>query len=656
MCAGVTYIGTPTLSVKSICPSLGMSLTLNFKGGFASMSQSLERQVVLLDDGSPATIFPVWNINQLPLELVAALCVEYNAEIDTGRSFPQTQRLMLESFEKTWFSGISGVVLFGTDWEGLYDFDLQDNEKCLGSFTITPEYPGRSSQICTANFLVKRKARNSGVGKAMAQCFMRWAIQLGYEYALFSLVYDCNVPACKILNKLGFEVLTTLKGAGILKGFNYPVDAFMFGRSLLSESFTEHYRSLPAVQSQQDLQVQFEQPQQAYQTQQTHQAHHTQQQQHDIVQNNGSVRADNPLSTVDSTEPMNIDSALDPALDPMLDPQASAIKQVGEFENLRVYLMNGEYPPCSSRVERTRIRSRSRSYAVKNGQLYHKESNRLVVSDPHQQHLISSQIHRANHNGINKMQKEILARYYWQGVRETIKKAIKECQDCRSAGLSDIADQDIGSSSQQTPIVHLTPVGTTTTRSTTAAGTTAAPLVLDISSNQQSPIYYRDSSAQMSSVTPQREPFPDTPHQSWTTEGANQYDSPLASSQFGSPLNPLSEYATGNSDLRFIEDSSGNIVYLPPENEDDEYIPEEIDEGTTYPRENYDQHVVSDDDSLFIDANEEGEDEAPYEEDEYEDEDEDEDEDDDEDEYEDEDEEDEGENEDFDKGDQREDE
>lgn len=473
------------------------------------MSQPLQSQAVLLDDGSPATIFPVWDVNQLPLELVAALCVEYNAEVDSGRSFPQTQKLMLESFEKTWFSGISGVMLNGTSWERLYDFDLLDSDDCLGSFTIFPEFPGRSSHICTANFLVKRKYRNYGVGKAMAQCFMRWAIQLGYEYALFNLVYDCNIAACKILHKLGFEVLTTLKGAGILKGFNYPVDAFIFGRSLVSGSFTGHNQTKPMQEppEQTALHDFTHEPSQEFVQNSmegiTHENVHVQEPMHESMQKPGAESTRGVPSTPEE------------------------FRQVGEFESMRLYLMKGEYPPCSTRTERTRIRSRSRSYIVRNGQLFHKKTNTAVVSDPDQQIAIASHIHHSNHNGINKVQKEILDKYYWAGVRVTITQVIKECPKCRAASQS--------------------------------------------------------------------QTLPPTPIMS------SNLETPLDSSQLGTPYTPhldTPEDPSGPSQY-YDQYDAENVVYLPPENEDDEYI----DDGWVpdAPDEIGDLDELFDDDGLFRD-------------------------------------------------------
>ncbi len=49
---------------------------------------------------------------------------------------------------------------------------------CLGSFYIKPNYPGRSSHVCNAGFLVTEKARNRGVGMVLGRQYLEWAPKL----------------------------------------------------------------------------------------------------------------------------------------------------------------------------------------------------------------------------------------------------------------------------------------------------------------------------------------------------------------------------------------------------------------------------------------------------------------------------------------------
>lgn len=484
------------------------------------MALPLASQTILLTDGTNATIHPVWNGSQLPLELVAALCVEYNAEIDRGRSFPETHRMMLENFEKSWFSGVAGVVIRGDDKFYLEDFDLLDNNECLGSFWIQPCYPGRSSHICTANFLVKSKFRNTGVGTAMGQCFLRWARQLGYDYAMLNLVYDCNVAACKILDRLGFRVLSTLRGAGILKGFSSPVDAFMFGRSL-NRAYgtsgantpatsintphtpgTSHSASLDTPNLAPSLAPSLAPNLTPNLTPNLDISHASQSVSHDTYQALHSTTRDQ--------SPLNFDFAVDPSLEPT---RPMPLKLSPEFEQVRVYLMEGVYPPGTTRVERTRIRSRARSYEVVHGTLMFKRTHAPVVTNAAEQARIVTALHRENHNGINKLQKRVLESYHWHGVRETIMRVIKSCPECKAASEPQVdLESEAGSAETGTSdIINFLPVPSRTVQS--------------------------------------------SDHQR-VLERGQAYHSTLAVDSVHDPY---------------------NVVYLPPENEDDEYVPEDAD-------------------------------------------------------------------------------
>lgn len=106
--------------------------------------------------------------------------------------------------------------------------------ECLGAFYIKSNYPGRCSHICTGNFLVNAGIRNKGIGRTLADCFLNWAPKLGYTYCLFNLVFETNLPARKIWESLNFKKLGKIKSAGILKGHDHPIDAFMYGRDLIN--------------------------------------------------------------------------------------------------------------------------------------------------------------------------------------------------------------------------------------------------------------------------------------------------------------------------------------------------------------------------------------------------------------------------------------
>ena len=140
-----------------------------------------------------------------------------------------------------WFSKFGAIMLMGdvTDTNELAQMEQRGvdwSRECLGSFYVKPNYPGRSSHVCTGDFLVTDAARNRGVGRLMGECYLEWAPKLGYHYSVFNLVYETNVASLRIWDALGFKRIGRIKGCGSLKSYEGQyVDAIIFGRELGGE-------------------------------------------------------------------------------------------------------------------------------------------------------------------------------------------------------------------------------------------------------------------------------------------------------------------------------------------------------------------------------------------------------------------------------------
>ncbi|CCE88605.1 Piso0_001377 [Millerozyma farinosa CBS 7064] len=195
----------------------------------------IERYTVLLKDGeTTATIYPVHSDNELPPGLLAFLCDEFNMEIERGDTFPFFDTLHIEAFQNYWFGSFAAVMVLGDSprLEG----SKQWEKECLGTFFIKPNYPGRSSHICTAGFLVNAGIRGKGIGRTLADCYLQWAPRLGYTYAIFNLVFETNAAARKIWESLNFKRIGRVKSAGILKGHDTAVDGIIYGKELINNA------------------------------------------------------------------------------------------------------------------------------------------------------------------------------------------------------------------------------------------------------------------------------------------------------------------------------------------------------------------------------------------------------------------------------------
>ena len=196
---------------------------------------NIERYTVLLKDGeTTATIYPINRVEDMPPGLLAFLCDEFNMEIERGDTVPFFDTLDIEAFQNFWFASFAGVMVLGN--APLLDTPRQWEKECLGTFFVRPNYPGRSSHICTAGFLVNAGIRGKGIGHTLADCYLQWAPRLGYTYAIFNLVFETNAAARKIWESLNFKRIGRVKSAGILKGHDTAVDAIIYGRELINNA------------------------------------------------------------------------------------------------------------------------------------------------------------------------------------------------------------------------------------------------------------------------------------------------------------------------------------------------------------------------------------------------------------------------------------
>lgn len=194
----------------------------------------LPRQVTLRDRQTVATVVPFASREQVPLSLLLYLSDQFAKEVEKGDTYPMIDPMPFEKFASYWFQNFGAIMLLGRIEKPEDVVEDKDwSKECLGSFYIKPNYPGRSSHVCNAGFLVTDASRNRGVGRLMGESYLDWAPKLGYKYSVFNLVYETNVASCKIWDALGFKRIGRVPGCGDLK--SYPgrlVDAIIYGRDL----------------------------------------------------------------------------------------------------------------------------------------------------------------------------------------------------------------------------------------------------------------------------------------------------------------------------------------------------------------------------------------------------------------------------------------
>ncbi|KAF8345547.1 hypothetical protein F5887DRAFT_965590 [Amanita rubescens] len=129
--------------------------------------------------------------------LVEYLNMVFVKVVEDGRTYPQEGDMSGEAFEKYFFAADEAQ----TNGEATLK-DLRAGrswEDCVaGFYYIKPNYPGRSSHICNAGFVVPDIHRGAGFGSILANSYLYYAPRLGYQASIFNLVYVNNVASSQV--------------------------------------------------------------------------------------------------------------------------------------------------------------------------------------------------------------------------------------------------------------------------------------------------------------------------------------------------------------------------------------------------------------------------------------------------------------------------
>lgn len=173
-----------------------------------------------------------------PEVLIQYLADVFNDELERGVTYPQRGPMSLAEFN-SYFLGYDLLVGFflsaqqlacisatAVPHDGLEIEDvstlpnlesLQHATDVAGFYYIKPNYPGRSSHLCNAGFVVPPAGRGLGLGGVLGRSFLHYAPKAGYKGSVFNLVYVNNMASVKIWQRLGFTIVGRLPMAGALK-------------------------------------------------------------------------------------------------------------------------------------------------------------------------------------------------------------------------------------------------------------------------------------------------------------------------------------------------------------------------------------------------------------------------------------------------------
>ncbi|TFY82367.1 hypothetical protein EWM64_g1639 [Hericium alpestre] len=173
--------------------------------------------------GKPASPFGHLTIHHLTLSSAAHLegLVDFTyrvfaEEVAQGTTYPQEAsggEYTREAFEAYFWAGDVFLAIGGIGDSGHASAEAASHtqtgmeearagrtwEECaIGFYYVKPNYPGRSSHICNAGFVVPPLHRQYGYGKTLGRSYLHYAPQLGYKASVFNLVYTSNVGSMSV--------------------------------------------------------------------------------------------------------------------------------------------------------------------------------------------------------------------------------------------------------------------------------------------------------------------------------------------------------------------------------------------------------------------------------------------------------------------------
>ncbi|KAI0315005.1 hypothetical protein OF83DRAFT_1134140 [Amylostereum chailletii] len=213
--------------------------------------------------GKPSSPFTHVTLHHLTLPTAQSLSglVDYThsvfaAEVAAGLTYPQEvspgEEYTLQAFEGYVWSADVIVAIGGSgDVSGVTDGAEVSGgveeaskgrsweESLVGFYYVKPNYPGRSSHICNAGFVIPPQHRRFGYGKILGRSYLHYGPSLGYKASVFNLVYVSNVGSMRIWDGLGFTRAGLIPRAGRLKKADGSgeewTDAVVFYKSFLGE-------------------------------------------------------------------------------------------------------------------------------------------------------------------------------------------------------------------------------------------------------------------------------------------------------------------------------------------------------------------------------------------------------------------------------------
>lgn len=126
-----------------------------------------------------------------------------DAVLEDGTSYTYDSGLPDEAYRALWIESPPGLTVVAEDPGGTI----------LGTAKMTRNQRGPGGHIATASFMVHAEGRGRGLGRLLGEYALAWAAQAGFRAMQFNAVVSDNLPAVKLWQSLGFDIVGTVPEA-----------------------------------------------------------------------------------------------------------------------------------------------------------------------------------------------------------------------------------------------------------------------------------------------------------------------------------------------------------------------------------------------------------------------------------------------------------
>ena len=121
--------------------------------------------------------------------------------MDSGKQFPYEDS-SIQEFYRQFLNSMSHVYVCRSS-----------TKEVVGGFYIRSNFPGRSSHIANAAYMIKSSCRGQGIGSLLVKASLQMARDLGFQAMQFNMVLSQNRVAIKLYQKLGFSLIGSIPQA-----------------------------------------------------------------------------------------------------------------------------------------------------------------------------------------------------------------------------------------------------------------------------------------------------------------------------------------------------------------------------------------------------------------------------------------------------------